>query len=259
MSPQLNSFSNTQFPRMGSPPKQHQAIHCRTGYLPCPLENGDCYVFKPARDEDPDEDRPAYIPQVELVVYELFRRLQGKYIPKCYGIISLRGKRGLLMENCGWRTSEYPPQDDEKAKFILFMRAMCAMERYMAAGLVHPDPDFRNIIYNPTTLQVRIIDIEGYTYKKPQDIWAHMDSGFAKWFGYNLATSGFWWGLTSIISVLLEHPFDQALYFLVLHYCFCLMKKKMLETFARRFHKRRKSPILSFPTVLLLQDSKTDS
>lgn len=132
--------------------------------------NGDCYVFKPAQNENPDEDRPAYIPQVELVVYELFRRLQGKHISKCYGTISLRGKRGLLMENCGQRTFECPSQDDEKAKFIHLIRAMCTTGRCMAAGLVHPDSDFQNITYNSTTLQVRIIDIKEYTYKKPQDV-----------------------------------------------------------------------------------------
>lgn len=107
----------------------------------------------------------------------------------------------------------------------------------MAAGLVHPDSHFRNIIYDPVTLQVRIIDIEGFTRKKPQNIWASMDASFSRWFGYNLATSSFWWGLTSIISVLIERPFELELYLLVLHCCFCMMKKKTLEIFAPRVHE----------------------
>lgn len=174
----------------------------------------------------------------------------GKYIPTCHGVITLRGKLGLLMENCGRRTFEYPPQDDENAKFIIFMRAMCAMERCMAAGLVLPDAHFRNIIYDPVTLQVRIIDIEGYTSGKPQDVWASMDASFSKWFGYDLATSGFWWGLTSIVNVFIERPFEWPLYVLVLHYCFCLVKKKLLETFVRKFEAKRKSSII--PSILSL-------
>lgn len=57
----------------------------------------------------------------------------------------LDGEVGLLLEDCGRRTLEYPPQDDDDAKFILYMRAMCAMERCLAAGLVHQDADFRNL------------------------------------------------------------------------------------------------------------------
>ncbi|OJJ80988.1 uncharacterized protein ASPGLDRAFT_50974 [Aspergillus glaucus CBS 516.65] len=45
------------------------------------------------------------------------------------------------------------------------------MERCLSAGLVHQDAEIRNIIYNPVTLQVRIIDIEIPQYEryKPQD------------------------------------------------------------------------------------------
>lgn len=46
--------------------------------------------------------------------------------------------------------------DDETAKLILFSLAMCAMERCLAAGLVHQDADSRNSV----TLQVRIMDID---------------------------------------------------------------------------------------------------
>lgn len=78
---------------------------------------------------------------------------------------------------------EYPPQEDKNAKSILFLRGMRAMERCMAAGLVHPDSHFRNIIYDPVTLQLTSIDIEGYTSEKPQDI--SMDASLSKWFGYS--------------------------------------------------------------------------
>lgn len=76
------------------------------------------------------------------------------------------------MEDCGSKTFENPSLD-ENTKFILFLRAMCAMERCLSAGLVHQDAEFRNIVYNPVTLQVRIIDIEIPQYEryKPQDVW----------------------------------------------------------------------------------------
>lgn len=32
------------------------------------LENGETFVFKPARDEDPDEERPANVPETEVAV-----------------------------------------------------------------------------------------------------------------------------------------------------------------------------------------------
>lgn len=129
------------------------------------LENGESFIFKPACDEEPANDRDAYVPQDELAVYNRFKYLQGRYIPICYGIVTLRGKVDLLMEDCGSKTFENPPLD-ENTKFILFLRAMCAMERCLSAGLVHQDAEFRNIIYNPVTLQVRIIDIEIYRTMK---------------------------------------------------------------------------------------------
>lgn len=115
----------------------------------------------------------------------------------------------------------------------------------MIAGLVHHGSRFRNITYYPVTLQVRIIEIEGYTSKKPQDIWTSMDASFSRWLGYSLATSGFCWGLASVFGVLIVRSFELALYFLVLHYCFCLKKKKTLGIFARKSHGKRNSSILS--------------
>lgn len=72
------------------------------------------------------------------------RRLQGKYTPICYALITMHGKKELLLEDCGQRTLEYPPHDDEDAKSIPLMWAMCTRERCMAAELVYPDAHFRN-------------------------------------------------------------------------------------------------------------------
>lgn len=69
--------------------------------------------------------------------------------------------------------STLPPNENEK--FILYLRAMCAMERCLAVGLVYQDVDFRNLVYSPDTLQVRIIDIEPSQHPtKPQDVWVLM-------------------------------------------------------------------------------------
>lgn len=65
---------------------------------------------------------------------------------------------GLLLEDCGEKTYEDPP-DDEISKFLSTCEQCVPMERCLAAGLVHPDMEFRNVVYNPTTLQMRIIDI----------------------------------------------------------------------------------------------------
>lgn len=195
------------------------------------LENGESCIFKPARDEEPANDRDAYVPQDELAVYNKFKSLQGRYIPICYGLVTLRGKVGLLMEDCGSKTFENPPLD-ENTKFILFLRATCAMERCLAAGLVHQDAGFRNIVYNPVTLQVRTIDIEIPEYEryKPQDEWISMDASFSRFFNYRIKTSGFRWGLFSIANILMRNLWDVFLYLFVLQYCFCLVKKKNKRT-----------------------------
>lgn len=105
------------------------------------------------------------------------------------------------------------------------------MERCMAAGLVHQDAEFCNTVYNPVTLQVRIIDIELLRYEtyKPQDAWVSMDASFSRFFKFKIRTSGLHWGLFSITNILIKHPQNLSLYLLVLHYCFCLMKKKTME------------------------------
>lgn len=202
------------------------------------LENGESYIFKPARNENLKEDRTAYVPQVELAIYEKFKQLQGKYIPICYGIAVLHGQVGLLLEKCGRRTLEYPPQNDENAKFILYMQAIYATERCLAAGLVHQDPDFRNLVYDPDTLRVWIInfDQEKREDEKPEDVWAFMDGDFSEHFDYHYAPSGFRWGLICTYKALLERPFELSLYILVLHHCFCLVKKKMIERLTHKFN-----------------------
>lgn len=65
------------------------------------------------------------MPQDELAVYEKFKYLQGKYIPICYGLVTLHGQVGLLIKDCGSKTFENPPQDDGNAKFILFVGYVC--------------------------------------------------------------------------------------------------------------------------------------
>lgn len=71
----------------------------------------------------------------------------------------------MVVEDCGPTTFENPPQDRD-AKVILLLRAMSAMERCMAAGLVHQGALFNNIVHDPETLQVRIIDVE----MQPQNV-----------------------------------------------------------------------------------------
>jgi len=63
---------------------------------------------------------------------------------------------------------------------------MCAMERRLAAELVHQDADFRNIVSNPATLQVKITDIEisEYGRYKPQDLWISMNASISRFFNY---------------------------------------------------------------------------
>lgn len=69
-------------PLDGSPPERIQAIRGRTRYVyRVLLENGESVIFKPAPDEEPANNRDAYVPQDELAVYNRFKSLQCKYIP----------------------------------------------------------------------------------------------------------------------------------------------------------------------------------
>lgn len=56
------------------PSRPEQFIPVRDVYRVL-LEGGASYYFKPARDEDPEEYRYAYLPPSELAVYERFKHL----------------------------------------------------------------------------------------------------------------------------------------------------------------------------------------
>lgn len=94
---------------------------------------------------------------------------------------------------------------------------------------------FEIFAYDPATLQVRTIDIDTPEYpgEKLQDVWALMDLNFSTFFHYR-KNCKFAWGLCSIINVLMEQPWNLSLYLLILHYFFCLVKKKILETLTRK-------------------------
>lgn len=149
------------------------------------LENGPSYVFKPDRPEDEIEERGSYSSRDEAAVCQKFKHLQGTCIPICYGGITLRDQVGLLLHDCSRKPLLFPPKDDEISKFILYMRAKWVVQTCLESGFIHPDMEFRNIVYDPDTLQVRLIDIEPVRYANytPQDIWNFMSAGFAESFG----------------------------------------------------------------------------
>ena len=92
------------------------------------------------------------------------------------------------------------------------MRAMCALERVLAAGLLHPDMEFRNMVYDPETLQIRIIDIgpvPGFD-ETPKELWRFFYADFAWWFKYTKLVTGFWWGVFNVLRVLLAYPLDLS-------------------------------------------------
>lgn len=216
-----STISSVKFP---SPPKrlirERDIVHVL-------LECGDNYIFKPDKPED--DEREGHCAQREMEVYDRFRHLQGKCIPICYGIASLDGEVGLLLQDCGRRTFEYPPSD-KNSKFILYMRATCVMSQCLRAGLVHPDMEFRNIVYNLKTLQVRFIDIEPVRYAEytPEDMWKFLDGGFFREFGYGKTTVSFYWGFSGVLKALMAYPCDLSLYFLILQFCLCLVRKKFM-------------------------------
>lgn len=55
--------------------------------------------------------------------------------------------------------------------------------------------EFRNIVYDPETLGVRLIDIAPIPGQRwqdiPQNVWRYTDGDFAKCFEYEKATDGF--------------------------------------------------------------------
>lgn len=91
------------------------------------MNNGEKYIFKPNRPADEIEERNKYLATSELKIYEEFERLQGRCIPVCHGIRIFQNEIGLLLEDCGSKSFEYPPQD-ENDKFILYMQVTCMLE-----------------------------------------------------------------------------------------------------------------------------------
>lgn len=178
-----HKMTTLQFP---NPPK-HFIKELDIVHVLC--ANGDSYIFKPDKPES--YEREAHIAECEMAVYQRFKHLQGTCIPICYGVGTLHpgGETGLLIQDCGTRTFEYPPQD-ENSKFILYMRAVFIMSKCLDAGFVHEDMEFRNIVYDPQTLQVRMVDVEPVRYAKytAVDMWKFLDLGFIDEFGYDRPT-----------------------------------------------------------------------
>lgn len=204
------------------------------------MENGEKYIFKPERPEDLYENRDEYLPQPELERYDEFKHLQGKYIPICYGLMKMYNKVGLVVEDCGPLTFNEPPQD-ENSKFIIYMRAMWAVERILASGLNHPDLTPRNIVYYPDTLKVRIIDIAPlpYTTRQPPGIWLNFDAELYDEFHYKRDTYNFWWGLSRVFKAFVARPWDLALYLIVPRFCIALIVKKFVTRNVGKFDTKK--------------------
>lgn len=128
------------------------------------------------------------------------------------------------------------------------MRAKCVVQKCLESGFIHPDMEFQNIVYDPDTLQVRLIDIEPVRYANytPQDIWKFMSAGFAESFGYGRESTKLSWGLSKVLIVLRARPWDGAIYLLILRFCFCQVKKKITMRNAGKSDHCLRSPISRF-------------
>lgn len=156
--------------------------------------------------------------------------------------MKMYNKIGLVVEDCGPLTFNEPPQD-ENSKFILYMRAMWAIERCLASGLNHPDLTPRNIVYYPDTLKVRVIDIAPlqYTTRKPPGIWLNFDAELYYEFNYKEETFNFWWGSTRVFKAFMVRPWDLALYLIVLRFCFALVVKRFVTRKEGKFGEKKLS------------------
>lgn len=182
-------------------------------------------------------------------MYQKFQHLQGKYIPLCSGVVELDDAVGLLMEDCGNKALRDPP-GDENERFILHMEATWVMEPCLAAGLVHPDIAFRNIVYDLVTLKMRVIDIGpiGKLRYTTKGIWLAMAGKFYRHFGYKRVTFNFWCGFRGVVRVLWARPLDLGLYLLILRFTFAMMKKVRTRDAGKYhsfIHSRRKSHVLT--------------
>lgn len=154
--------------------------------------------------------------------------------------MKMYNKVGLVVEDCGPLTFNEPPQD-QNSKFILYMRAMWAVERILASGLNHPDLEARNIVYYPDTLKIRIIDIAPlpYTTKKPPGVWLGFNADLCYEFDYKKETSSFWWGLARVFKAFMARPWDLALYLIVPRFCFALVVKKLVTRNLGKFNTNK--------------------
>lgn len=94
-----------------------------------------------------DYERPAYASRWTNCI-QYIQAPSGKYVSLRYDILTLHDQVWLLLENCGRRTHIFPSKwwESQIQFLFFFLRAMCAMDRCLAAGLVRRDFQFYNIV-----------------------------------------------------------------------------------------------------------------
>lgn len=111
------------------------------------------------------------------------------------------------------------------------MKLTCVLGKCLSAGFAHQDFDFRNVVYDPVTLDVRLIDIEpsGGSGCSPRDLWEFLDGSSQDSFMWQEKDMTFTWGLSHVVRLKMSKLFSFPFLLLVIQFCYYLVKKKFAK------------------------------
>ncbi|PON22752.1 hypothetical protein TGAM01_v208439 [Trichoderma gamsii] len=100
-------------------------------------------------------------------MYELLKDLQGSVIPVCLGIVRVDPEfyhEDRLLSQfmvLSWAGLPFQGNFDEGVESLLTDTVIGAYRQLHMAGMQHRDPDLSNMLYNPLTSQVMLVDFHG--------------------------------------------------------------------------------------------------
>lgn len=134
---------------------------------------------------------------------------------------------GLLLQDCGEKTFHAPPQD-ENSKFFFHMWAICAMDSLLATGFVRPGVDFRNFVYNPVTLDMRIINIGPIpgAALTSKDNWVCFSRGILLYLWVPAFYDWIFMGIVQCSQGFIGTPIQCVSYLLIIQFLCALARKR---------------------------------
>jgi predicted ATPase/class 3 adenylate cyclase/GAF domain-containing protein/tRNA A-37 threonylcarbamoyl transferase component Bud32 len=121
------------------------------------IQSEEPLIFKVLKDEYPT---PEALARYKLE-YEITRNLNLEGIPKTFGLVKYRNTLVIILENCGGKSLNFFIKHNTLTleEFLsLAIKIVEIVGAIHAANIIHKDINPSNIIFNPATGQVKIID-----------------------------------------------------------------------------------------------------